>query len=128
MCIVDSITHSCSHIENIYSIECGTAGNRCAKQINHSKSNSACRRCLASVSAEERKNVISDFYYNVQFYLTNALEITDKFDHDVLAPQVQDIVKLMEDKKSFALLELELKIACEAQKKREYHEDPSTWF
>lgn len=128
MCIIDSVTCSCSHIENIYSNECGTAGNRCAKQINPSTTGSACRRCLANVATEERRTVIVDFYENVKFYLTNALEITDKFDHDVLAPQVQEIVKFMEEQKAFALLELQLKIAFEAQKKREYHEDPSTWF
>ncbi|KAM0465761.1 hypothetical protein ACHAPV_001818 [Trichoderma viride] len=128
MCIIDSITRSCSHVENIYANECGTAGNRCAKQINHITSDSACRKCLTHAGIEERRSVIADFYDNVKFYLTNALEITDKFDHDILAPQVQDIVKLMEENKSFALLELELKVACEAQKKKEYHEDPSTWF
>lgn len=83
---------------------------------------------MTHAGIEERRSVIADFYDNVKFYLTNALEITDKFDHDILAPQVQDIVKLMEENKSFALLELELKVACEAQKKKEYHEDPSTWF
>lgn len=128
MCVIDSTTCSCSHIENIYAVECGTAGNRCAKQINHSISGSACRKCLANVATEERRIVIADFYDNVKFYLTNALKITDKFDHDVLAPQVQEIVKTMEEQKAFALLELELKIACEAQKKKEYYDDPSVWF
>lgn len=128
MCIIDSVTCSCSHIENTYSSECGTAGNRCAKQINIITTGSACRKCLANVAAEERRNVIVDFYENVKFYLKNALEITDKFDHDVLAPQVEEIAKIMEEQKAFALLELQLKIACEAQKKREYHEDPSVWF
>lgn len=83
---------------------------------------------MANVATEERRIVIADFYDNVKFYLTNALKITDKFDHDVLAPQVQEIVKTMEEQKAFALLELELKIACEAQKKKEYHDDPSVWF
>ncbi|KAL7893585.1 hypothetical protein HDV63DRAFT_408168 [Trichoderma sp. SZMC 28014] len=127
MCIIDSVACSCSHIEHIYSKECGTQGNRCAKQINPSKSDSACQRCLATVTAEERKKIIADFYDNAMFYLTNSLKMTDTFDRELLAPTVREIVKLMDKQKDFSLFELDLKITIEDQRKRECY-DPSVWF
>jgi hypothetical protein len=128
MCLVDRITFSCSHIENIYTNECGTPGNRCAKQINTSTSDSACRKCLAKILPAERRTAVADLFGNLQDYLTYCFDLTDTFDHDILAPAVQRIAQLIEDQKSYVLCELELKLAIEVQKKKEFSEvDSSGW-
>lgn len=118
MCFVDRITYSCTHIENVYTDECEAPGKRCAKHITPRTSDSVCPNCLEKTAPVERQTAIVDFYDNLKGYLTHSFELTNTFDHDILVPQVQRIIEIIEEQKSNALVELELKIAIEVAKKK----------
>lgn len=122
MCVVDRITYSCTHIENVYVNRCGAPGKRCAKQISPRTSDSVCPNCLQKYSPLERHRAIVELYDDLKEYLAQSFELTDTFDHDILVPQVQRILDVIEEQKSNALVELELKIAIEIAKKNEVEE------
>lgn len=83
---------------------------------------------MAETSPVERMSEIIDLYDNLKEYMTRRFKQTGTFDHDILTPQVKRIIQVIEAQKTHALCELELKIALEVQKRREFSEvDASGW-
>ncbi|KAL6898262.1 hypothetical protein GGI43DRAFT_428495 [Trichoderma evansii] len=128
MCVVDRITYSCTHVENVYIEECGAQGKRCAKQINLCTSDSVCLKCLERSSPLERHRAIFDFYDGLKEYLAKRFKLTNTLDHDILEPHVQRIIDVIEEQKSNAFVELELKIAIEAGTKKTFEEELAEEF
>lgn len=113
----------CTHVENVYIKECGVQGKRCAKQINPCASDSVCLKCLGSSSPLERHRAIAYFYDGLKEYLAKRFKLTNTLDRDILEPQVQRIMDVIEEQKSNALVELELKIAIEVGTKKTFGEE-----